>query len=164
MNLCSRCGERPRRAVRQRWCKECHAAYVRDNRVLVDRSIRTTRERREKPRGAECGVYFVECQGFVKIGISVSVGRRYSSIRNANPFPVKALGFIPIDTIDAARRREVELHEQFKEFHHRGEWFVDAPALRDFIAANSTGWPVMTQTFWDENVAAELWDVKQIAS
>jgi hypothetical protein len=164
LSLCSRCNERQRRAVGQRWCKECHSAYVRDNRVLVDRSIRTTRARRMQQRGAESGIYFVECQGFIKIGISISVGRRYSSIRNSNPFPVRALGFIPIDTIDESERRESALHEQFRALHHRGERFVDAPAIREYIAANSTGWPVMTQCDWDENAAAALWDVKQQAS
>lgn len=31
-DLCNNCGERPKRAPRQRWCRECHNAWMRDNR------------------------------------------------------------------------------------------------------------------------------------
>lgn len=30
--LCGRCGVNPRRSVGQKWCKECHAEYMRENR------------------------------------------------------------------------------------------------------------------------------------
>lgn len=30
--LCSRCGTRPRRLEGQKWCRACHAQYMRENR------------------------------------------------------------------------------------------------------------------------------------
>lgn len=97
--------------------------------------------------GPQTGVYFLACQGFVKIGVSIDVARRYYSIKNANPMDVRPLGFIHVPTLAGAEERESGLHQLFAGLHHRGEWFRDEQPLQDYIAANATRWPLLTD--WD---------------
>lgn len=99
--------------------------------------------------GPLSGVYFIQCQSFVKIGISVNVERRYGSIKNANPYPIRPLGFIKVVSPEEMQCMEVALHDLFKSSHHRGEWFRDSEELRVYIASVAAEWPQMTQWDWD---------------
>lgn len=51
-----------------------------------------------------------------------------SSIRTASPLEVEILVIL-----QAHVGYERDLHAQFDEHRHRGEWFKDAPEIRDFI-------------------------------
>ena len=98
--------------------------------------------------GRLTGVYFIESQGFIKIGVSLNVSQRCGGIQNANPRHVEPLAFIPTATFADGERREAELHGLFWRQRHRGEWFKDDPAIRDYIAAHAQPWPIV-DTFHD---------------
>jgi hypothetical protein len=140
--LCGRCEEQPRRP-RQRWCKDCHASYVREQRQK-HAEARATREIEGRMSvGDRAGVYFIRCDSFVKIGVATNVVNRFQQIKTANPFPVAPLGFIPEDTVIGADKLEFDLHCRFGQLHHRGEWFKLVSPLAEFIAENAKPWPVL---------------------
>jgi hypothetical protein len=62
----------------------------------------------EKPRPFR-GVYFIESGGFIKIGISKDVRMRLKNLQ-LQTLPAR-LGFIPIESDEAAFNRERELHK-----------------------------------------------------
>lgn len=63
-------------------------------------------------------IYFVGCEGFVKIGTTNNVKARLSALRTGSPFPVGLLGLIPGGAAD-----EAGIHALFKAGRVRGEWF-----------------------------------------
>ncbi|MER5322336.1 GIY-YIG nuclease family protein [Streptosporangium roseum] len=80
-------------------------------------------------------VYFVERDGYVKIGTTTRLKSRLRTIsqggstpRWMNTGPVNLLATIP-----GGCDREVELHRLFHQEHVEGEWFRDCPAIRSFI-------------------------------
>lgn len=88
-------------------------------------------------RALKTGVYFVKCEGFIKIGYAADVSIRFQSFRASNPFPVSLLLFIPTADIAAAEALERSLHLQFSPKRHRGEWFVYCPEIANFIDGQS---------------------------
>jgi hypothetical protein len=87
------------------------------------------------------GVYFVECAGFVKIGVGWSVQGRLVSLQVASPLVIVPLGYIHVETGAEALTVETELHQRFSTDRHRGEWFLDTPALRLVIKERAAAWP-----------------------
>lgn len=77
-------------------------------------------------------VYFIKCQGFVKIGTASNFSNRLTGLQTASPFDLEVLATIPGDT-----RKERELHERFREFHHRLEWFRLEGELANFVSSLS---------------------------
>lgn len=75
-------------------------------------------------------IYFIECDGYVKIGYTTQLNRRVKSFATSNPHPVKLLASAPGNVED-----EQELHKRFRELHHRGEWFRKTPELLAGIKA-----------------------------
>jgi hypothetical protein len=73
-------------------------------------------------------IYFVEVAAHIKIGRADNWRRRIIQIKTCNPLEVKTL-LILRGTIGFER----QLHEEFAEYHVRGEWFRDVPTIRDFI-------------------------------
>jgi hypothetical protein len=142
--VCNRCGEQPRRP-KQRWCRDCHAAYVRE-----------LRERRTEIQacgdmglGDRAGVYFIRCHQFVKIGQAGDVVNRYRQIKTSNPFHVVPLGFVPEPTSNGLDKLEFDLHCKFGSLHHRGEWFKFVSPLVEFVAEHAKPWPVpLDQVFF----------------
>ena len=134
---CAKCGQRPRRAKTQRWCKECHTEYVRTHRL--ERSL--DMETDPTDCGPLSGVYFLECAGFIKIGFASNVYRRAAQIRSHNPLLVTPLGFQQERRADAVVMLEQALHAQFKEHRHRAEWFRDCEQIRAYVAAHARSWP-----------------------
>ena len=144
--LCTRCEERPRRP-KQRWCKDCHARYVRENREANNRAAAERRDDGQQDCGPLAGVYFVECGGFIKIGVSTNVCARYYGLQNANPFPIVPLGFAPEPVFDNAELLEATIHLFFAAHRYRGEWFHDCAAIREYINTKAAAWPDPVQLF-----------------
>lgn len=75
-------------------------------------------------------VYFVACGDFIKIGFTRNdVSRRIRSLETSNPFPITLIRSVP-----ATPLFERTLHERFRKFHHRLEWFRREAELLEFIA------------------------------
>jgi hypothetical protein len=73
-------------------------------------------------------IYFVEMQGYIKIGIAANWKKRISSLQVSSPFPVRHL-----IVLNAFVGFERQLHERFSAARVRGEWFEDCPEIREFI-------------------------------
>jgi hypothetical protein len=80
-----------------------------------------------------CGVYFFQCQGFIKIGIARNPDQRLAKFSLYNPMPVTMAHFIPTESLRAARRLEWSLHQRFAHARHVREWFRQCPELDIFI-------------------------------
>lgn len=88
------------------------------------------------------GVYFVQCQSFIKIGIANNVKERLCGLRAAVPFDVVPLGWIQFHSRVELIRKEIELHERFAAHRRRpGEWFHEHAELRAFIVSHAQAWP-----------------------
>src|SRR3990167_2016459 len=97
-----------------------------------------------EPTGLKCprqGVYFISCGEFIKIGISGSVPNRLGSMRVDNPYRLDPLGFIQCEAYSDAEALEAALHLEFAAFRHQGEWFTDAPQIRDAVRLRAQPWP-----------------------
>ena len=75
-------------------------------------------------------VYFLECQDFVKIGITRNVKVRLNSYKTHNPFKCKLLSVIP--TI-RARADEELIHTAMEAYHVHGEWFRLPVTLKAYL-------------------------------
>lgn len=73
-------------------------------------------------------VYLIRCQQYYKIGISKHINSR--SWETDNPFPIEIIGVFPSQMMHRTERR---LHEMFRRFHHRGEWFTLTPACVEWF-------------------------------
>lgn len=73
-------------------------------------------------------VYFIEVEGYVKIGQSFDVRRRFRNISISTPFEPKLLGYIK-----ATGTTEMTLHENLGHLRQRGEWFRLTDDLRKLI-------------------------------
>ena len=93
-------------------------------------------------------VYFMECKGFIKIGLTRdTLKSRLSVLQVGNPFLIKPLGSITCDcnckskpTLGNQRTcaKEAELHAMFlhlqvKNIKPECEWFHGNTALRTYI-------------------------------
>lgn len=63
-------------------------------------------------------VYFVWCEGFVKIGRTLDIKERLSDLRTGNPFPITVLG-----VIEGTKKLESQLHKKYRNQKVHGEWF-----------------------------------------
>jgi hypothetical protein len=86
---------------------------------------------RVDPKHSVGWVYFAEAGGMIKIGHSRRLAKRLQVLRSSNPSGAKLLGVILVD-----RSAEGGIHERFHHLRQAGEWFTDAPELREFIAKN----------------------------
>ena len=74
-------------------------------------------------------VYFVECNGKVKIGYSENPINRVSGFQTGNPEEITLIGYIE----NFGRNEEKLLHSMFKDYHCRGEWFDYTPEVKKII-------------------------------
>lgn len=79
-----------------------------------------------------CGVYFIQCGAFVKIGQGGNLRKRIKYIETHTPYEVRLLGVVPCFR-DQCRREELALHLRFQHLHHRLEWFHLTPEITAFI-------------------------------
>jgi hypothetical protein len=75
-------------------------------------------------------VYFIqgESGGAIKIGITQDIKKRIAGMQTGHPDTVIELAIIPGDTF-----MESYIHEMFKEYRLRGEWFKPSEAILVFI-------------------------------
>src|SRR3990167_847422 len=80
-------------------------------------------------------VYFLQCEGYVKIGKSEpqNLKRRLRCIATCCPFQMTFLGVIKSPAYDDYRN-ELRIHIKFAKFAHHGEWFRLTDEIRDFLA------------------------------
>jgi len=76
-------------------------------------------------------IYFIEIEGFVKIGTSRDAIRRLRQISGSSPFEPKLLGVMSGHEGD-----ELELHKKFARDHAKNEWFRLSGEIREFIESN----------------------------
>lgn len=80
------------------------------------------------------GVYLLSCGDFYKIGRSVDIEKRLSSIRTSNPVKVELVTkYSSFDKNYA--KLEKHLHEKFKDSRHQLEWFRKDFTAEDFLKA-----------------------------
>lgn len=75
-------------------------------------------------------VYFMTCQGFVKLGWTTDPYQRLRGSQVGNPHLIELAA-----TMRGGEREERILQREFKELHHRAEWFRNEGALLDLLNA-----------------------------
>jgi hypothetical protein len=73
-------------------------------------------------------IYFLHCGDFVKIGRGANPEQRKREMQVGNPFEIEIMG-----SFEASEAEERRLHDAFKQFHHRAEWFFLSATIREFI-------------------------------
>jgi hypothetical protein len=76
-------------------------------------------------------VYFVRCGSLIKIGEAKSLRSHLSQLQTDDPCEIWLIGIIP-------EGDEKEIHNRFRQFRFRGEWFLGAPVICKFVDEN--GW------------------------
>jgi len=86
-------------------------------------------------------VYFIRCEQYVKIGISYNPAGRLQQIKSSGGSLIpKRMDFTQaaiIATEPGGFDREQELHAKFAHLRDRGEWFIEAPELTEYIESLS---------------------------
>lgn len=80
-------------------------------------------------------VYFVRGQltGLIKIGKANNVSRRFCALQSTSPDTLTLVASITFEDGRKATDKETELHQQFAEFRHHGEWFHPNEELNKLI-------------------------------
>jgi hypothetical protein len=80
-------------------------------------------------------VYLLAGGGYHKIGQSVLPARRKTELNGILPFSLVQLHIIAVRDMDIA---EQYLHQRYKEFHVKGEWFrLSDEAVSEFCSFNT---------------------------
>lgn len=99
-------------------------------------TVRTGPTERRDMR-AEATVYFIRCEGFVKIGYAIAPHKRLKQLQATDgtkyPDGMNCSTAALIQTEPGGINRERDLHQQFKHLRHTGEWFTEAKELTDYI-------------------------------
>ena len=80
-------------------------------------------------------IYFIQVEnnGPIKIGFTANqINQRLQSLQTSSPNKLDILG-----CIDGEIDREKLIHEKFKEYHIRNEWFIPAKEIIRYIISNS---------------------------
>jgi hypothetical protein len=83
-------------------------------------------------------VYFIRCEGYVKIGYSADPRARLKQIKRGTggalfPPRMDAGASEMVATEPGGFPRERELHAKFAHLRHTGEWFTESKELTDYI-------------------------------
>ena len=71
---------------------------------------------------------------FIKIGYTgTELSLRKAALQTGSESLIWAIGVLPFDTEDEARREEKRIHEHFGGFRARGEWFYATPRVIQYI-------------------------------
>lgn len=65
-------------------------------------------------------VYLIQCHDFVKVGFTDKISIRLSALQTGCPYELKLLKAFPSGFME---RDEARLHELWKRYEIRGEWF-----------------------------------------
>lgn len=115
-------------------------------------------------------VYFAECNGKIKIGISANVQARMSELRTGSGAPLNLIGAVVGDL-----ELEKALHQRLKKHHLDGEWFSDCDETRAVIQTCINNFPApegasrekiantkfgaVARTLWPRGTAATLAEI-----
>lgn len=97
-------------------------------RLEAERISRRIEVKRKRARWTHY-LYFLICEGHVKIGYARDPGVRCRAAQVGNPFRVILAGIAL-----GGEREERILHRAFRSLHVRAEWFRLAPPLDDVVA------------------------------
>ena len=80
-------------------------------------------------------VYFISTtrKNVVKIGIANNPKKRLKTFQTANYEELIILRVIKVENRALAFKLETALHQKFKRYHIRGEWFKLTPTVMKFI-------------------------------
>ena len=71
---------------------------------------------------------------FIKIGYTkTELSLRKAALQTGSESEIWAIGVLPFDEEDEARREERRIHEHFGGFRARGEWFYATPRIIQYI-------------------------------
>jgi hypothetical protein len=79
-------------------------------------------------------VYFIRCNEFVKIGITLDVKKRLASLQSSCPYPLELLAAAKGGSLE-----EYAMHARFRAELVRGEWFNLTVRLQDYIQGVKDG-------------------------
>lgn len=68
------------------------------------------------------GVYLIKCHNLYKIGMTTDMKSRFIGLQTSSPYPLKLVAFISCH-IEEMESLEFSLHETFRIYCVRGEWF-----------------------------------------
>lgn len=75
-------------------------------------------------------VYFItDNHGHIKIGKADNAYNRLKELQVGNPYKLKVLLSIMMNSQNQAYKLETALHKYFKNYKLEGEWFEEAPVL-----------------------------------
>jgi hypothetical protein len=101
-----------------------------------EKAARKLAEKRERAKryDHEQIVYFIrsELTGLVKIGTTISLRKRMSSLRNSHPGALTVLGTMP-----GTNQTESDIHHLFASDRIDREWFKASIRLESFITSNT---------------------------
>ena len=110
------------------------AAGLNDEQYIYDPEAHEARRKAQT-------VYFIRCEQYVKIGISYDPASRLHQIKSSGGSLIpKRMDFTQaaiIATEPGGFDREQELHAKFAHLRDRGEWFIEAPELTEYIESLS---------------------------
>jgi hypothetical protein len=79
------------------------------------------------------GVYFLQCEQFVKIGHAADIRERVVDLALLSPFEMILIGYVAQGSAAESRALEKSLHVRFAALRHRLEWFRLQEPLVTFI-------------------------------
>ena len=88
-------------------------------------------------------VYFIWCEGFVKIGYTQDIFKRMTAFQTGNPFNLLLLGAIICGSEWEAQALEATLHASFSQYSVSGsEWFEydNNTEILDYINLNAVSY------------------------
>jgi hypothetical protein len=136
--------------LRQDQCGRAGLRYIErrmgEKGVIFDATLPVPILLRSVELAPVCGVYFLRCRDFVKIGCASNVRHRATNIAISLPYDLEPLGSIVTADRKSAFALEKALHGRFRALRHRGEWFRYSDTIRDFIAVHAG-------TVWQEEAA-----------
>lgn len=105
------------------------AQELEDAIALDEAASHETAEIEERP-AKQCNVYIIRRPGAseVKIGISIDPVRRLRQLQSTHTEQLELVAYFLGTAAD-----EADLHQRFKEFRKRGEWFHEAPEISAWI-------------------------------
>jgi len=107
------------------FCKDCKP------RILKKEPVFWSQEANWPNASYDSLIYFIQEQSelkAIKIGKSDNLMSRLSGLQTANPYEL-----VVLHTIEAKACFELELHEYFKMYRIRGEWFRPTQEIIEFI-------------------------------
>jgi hypothetical protein len=98
-------------------------------------ATRSHKEVRQLRRlGVRAFLYFIECEEYIKIGVSNDPTRRCTDLNLSVPFQCNLLAVRPCDSPKDSRCLERAYHLAQKEHKVKGEWFRRSPEIDALIA------------------------------